>query len=299
MSTGFPVSGGKKVVKMNALVAGKGEETSSGESLDTLEAKLIGCMAKIRDEVVQGIKARFPIKGLEIVAGQAFDSALEKHFDSLLSIWGSKLKRSPLKNNASRESSETSKRSQDFGPSGGFSPQSRIKTSEILESSGRGLTPPPNANSQIGMEEEEKVESLVRDYQKRIDELMLGIKARDSKILELKKEIEKLQKSIEILETQASSPFIYPTSPNSEEVIHIQNQMRSLMEFMRRITPILNKDPKYRIMFLLKRVGKSPISKLGEELGIPPQKLDSLLKELETMKIIRREEDTVFLMDVH
>lgn len=298
MSAGFS-SGGKEVVKMNALVAGKGEEISRGESSDTLEAKLIGCMAKIRDEVVRGITARFPIKGLEMVAGQTFDSALEKHFDSLLSIWGSKPKRSPLKNSASRESSETSKRFQDFGSRSGFSPQSRAGTNNISERSGGGLTPPLNTHSQTDMEGEEKVESLVRDYQKRIDELLLGIKARDSKILELKKEIEKLQKLIELLETQASSPFIYSASPDSEEVVHIQNQMRSLMEFMRRITPILNRDPKYRIMFLLKRVGKSPISKLGEELGIPPQKLDPLLKELETMKIIRREEDTIFLMDVH
>ncbi len=287
------------MVKMNALVAGKGEEVPRAESSDTFEEKLIGWMAKIRDEVVRGITARFPIKGLEMVAGQAFDSALEKHFDSLLSIWGSRPKSSPSKNSDSRESSETSKGSPDFGSRRGFSPQSKAKTNEILERSGGGLTSPLNTHSQIGTEGEEKVESLVRGYQKRIDELLLGIKARDSKILELKKEIEKLQKSIELLEAQSSSPFIYSMSPDSEEVIHIQNQMRSLMEFMRRITPILNKDPKYRIMFLLKRIGKSPVSKLGEELGMPPQKLGPLLKELETMKIVRREGDTVFLMDVH
>jgi hypothetical protein len=128
---------------------------------------------------------------------------------------------------------------------------------------------------------------------------MLAVKARDGRILDQKKDIEKLQNSLNLLERQANSPFVSYPAPNSEEEIQIRSQMQSLMEFMRKITPILEKDPKYKIMFLLKRVGKFDICKLSEDLCIPLKKLNTLVKELETMKIVRREEDTVFLRDIH
>jgi hypothetical protein len=283
------------VGKVKALVAGEGKEVSQEESPDTVEAKLMGCIAKIRNELVQGITVKFPIKGLEMVVGQVFDGAIEKHFDFLLKILD--LKHSPLKEYSSKVESS---KSRIFDSRGYVYSHSKVKVSDVVERSEENVNLSPSTLVQTGAEIDGKIdERVISEYQKRIDELMLGIKARDSKILELKREIEKLQKSLELLQAQASSPFIYSASPKQEEAIHIQNQLRSMMEFMRRITPILNKDPKYKIMFFLKRVGKAPASKLSEELGIPPKELDSLIKELETMKIIRKEEETVFLTDVH
>jgi hypothetical protein len=283
------------VGKVKALVAGEGKEVSQEESPDTVEEKLMGCIAKIRNELVQGITVKFPIKGLEMVVGQVFDGAIEKHFDSLLKILD--LKHSPLKEYSSKVESS---KSRIFDSRGYVYSHSKVKVSDVVERSEENVNLSPSTLVQTGAETDGKIdERVISEYQKRIDELILGIKARDSKILELKREIEKLQKSLELLQAQASSPFIYSASPNQEEAIHIQNQLRSMMEFMRRITPILNKDPKYKIMFFLKRVGKAPASKLSEELGIPPKELDSLIKELETMKIIRKEEETVFLTDVH
>jgi len=283
------------VGKVKALVAGENKEVFREESPDTIEAKLMGCVAKIRNELVQGITMKFPIKGLEMVVGQVFDGAIEKHFDSLLKILD--LKHSPLKDNSSKVESS---KSRIFDSRGYVYSQSKVKVSDAVKRSEENVNLSLDTRVQTGAETVGKIdERVISEYQKRIDELMLGIKARDSKILGLKREIEKLQKSLELLQAQASSPFIYSASPNQEEAIHIQNQLRSMMEFMRRITPILNKDPKYKIMFFLKRVGKAPASKLGEELGIPPKELDSLIKELETMKIIRKEEETVFLTDVH
>nr|MDO8083003.1 hypothetical protein [Candidatus Freyarchaeota archaeon] len=302
MRTRSQIESDKRVEKVNAAVTSSSKEGSQVKFSDTIAVKLIEHMAKIRDEVVQGVTGRFPIKGLEMIVRQVFDSALEKSIDTLLNILDPELKHSPLGNDTSKLAhSSASNQSQNLETHDEVHSQTKINKRKKAGHSETVLKPPEDTHdTKICIKKDEKIDArVVEDHQKRLDKLMLEIKVRDKKILDQKKDIEKLQNALKLSENQANSPFISRPTPDPEEESQIQNQMKSLMEFMRRITPILNKDPKYKIMFFLKRVGKSVISKLSEDLGIPLKKLNRVLKELESMKIIRREEDTVFLMDVH
>ncbi|MEM3588088.1 MAG: hypothetical protein QXO71_12310 [Candidatus Jordarchaeaceae archaeon] len=245
MSTSSLIKGNQRVDKTSAP-ATRNNIASKAGLLDTISVKLIEYMAKFRDELVQGVTARFPIKSLDIVVRQVFDTTLEKRLEDLLHI---------------------------------------VKIPEI------------SLNVQ-NVSNGEKTDAKIEDYKKKIEELVFAIKSRDRKIMEQKKEIEKLQNTLKLLEKQLNSPFLLdPTS--LEEGLHIQKQMQSLMEFMRRITPILNRDLKYKIMFYLKRVGKADINRLSDEFNVSPEELYAPLKELEKMEIIRREENTIYLTDVH
>lgn len=299
MSTGSLIKSGRKQEKSSAAVTGSSKVVSQVESSNTVNVKLIEYMAKLREELAREIKVRFPIKNLDTVVRQVFDNTLEKSFDTLMSTLNLTTKNSLLADDASKKAG-----SQAVNNYQNLDSHDRIQ-SQIKINESKKVEPPLNTSknsedTRSVLELSGKVDVIVvKDYQKRIEELMLAVKSRDRKILDQNKEIEKLQNSLKHLENQMNSPFVSPPTRNPEEGIQIQSQMQSLMEFMRRITPILNKDPKYKIMFFLKRVGKSEINKLGDELGIPPKKLDMLLNELEKMKIIRREEDTIYLIDVH
>jgi predicted transcriptional regulator len=302
MSSGSLIRSSRRVEKGSKSVDGSGKVVSQVESSDALNVKLIEYMAKLRDEVVRGITVRFPIKGMDTVVRQVFDSTLEKSFDSLTCALNFEPKHSLIADDASKVPCFPAvNKYQNLDSQGKIHSQIKINGSKKVEpSAGTLKILEDTCDTQSVLEKAGKIDAkVVKDYQKRIDELMFAIKTRDRKILDQKKEIEKLQNSLNLLEKQVNSPFISPSAHNPEEEIQIQKQMQSLMEFMKRITPILNRDPKYKIMFFLKRIGKSDINKLSEELGIPPKKLNTLLRELETMKIIRREEDNVYLIDVH
>lgn len=293
MSTESMIKSSRRINKAGASFTEKSRVSSRGESSDTINLKLIEHMAKFREEVVQGITSRFPIKGLETVARQVFDITLEKNFDTLLNSLKVTSKDSPVVDAASKTSCPQAINQ----PSSGslLSPMD-IRGTQV-ETSGDILKEKNTHNA--GVLEKAKISGEDKDYQKRIEELMFAIKMRDRKILDQRKEIEKLQESLKLLESQVNAPFISNPAQDLEEGIQIQKQMQSLMDFMRKITPILNRDPKYKIMFYLKRVGKSDIKKLSEELGIPSNEINTHLRELETMKIIRTEGEIVYLTNVH
>ncbi|WXG42152.1 MAG: hypothetical protein WED07_15545 [Candidatus Freyarchaeum deiterrae] len=287
--------------KRYTYVTSSSEAVSQVESSDTIETELIGCMVKIRDELVRGITLRFPIKGLDMVVRQAFDNALQESIDNILSIFGSELEQSsPMHSRSRKAHSSVTGHAQNFDFNDMIPSQTKTKGSRKVEPPGNDLKIPGAApDTKIETEKDENINAkVVKEYQKRIDELMLAVKARDRKILDQKKDIEKLQNSLSLSEKQRDSPFVYTPTPDYEEESQILDQMQSFREFMRRITPILERDPKYRIMFFLKRVRKSDVSKLSEDLCIPLKKLNTLLKELEIMKIIRKEEDAISIMDV-
>lgn len=299
MSTGSTIESSRRVDKANASLTEKSRAGTQIESSDTINVKLTEYMAKLREEVVQGITLRFPIKGLDTVARQVFDRTLEKNFDTFISTLNLTGKSSPIGKNTSKETRSPATNQPNSDSLHEVHPQISINGIKKVETSGNILNLRDTQKTQSILEKAEKSGEKKEDPQKRIDELMFAIKARDRKILEQKKEIEKLQNALAILEKQVNSPFITSPSQNLEEGIQIQRQMQSLMDFMKKITPILNRDPKYKIMFYLKRVGKSDVKKLSEELDIPPNEINTLLKELEIMEIIRRKEDTIYLIDVH
>ncbi|MEM2145320.1 MAG: hypothetical protein QW279_08160 [Candidatus Jordarchaeaceae archaeon] len=296
MSTESMINNSRRIDKASASFTEKSEASSRGESSDTINVKLIEHMAKFREEVVRGITLKFPIKGLETVAREVFDNTLEKNFDNLINALNVTSKNSPIAGVASKKAhpQEINQPS-----SNSLHNPSNIRGTPKIETSGNMLNVKKNTHNTSVLEKTEKSIEKNEDPQKRIEELMFAIKARDRKILDQKKEIEKLQESLELLKQQVNSPFITNPAQDLEEGIQTQKQMQSLMDFMKKITPILNRDPKYKIMFYLKRVGKSGIKKLSEELSIPPNEINTLLRELETMKIIRTEGDIAYLTDVH
>ncbi|MGQ9723419.1 MAG: MarR family transcriptional regulator [Candidatus Jordarchaeum sp.] len=287
---------------MNVSVNVAQKKGSQVEPLDTVDAKLIGHMIKIRDEIVRMVNLRFPIKGLDMVVQQAFDSALAKNSDILWSTLNLETRHSSSRDGMLEETvTSVSNPSQNFDLHSELYSRMRQTLSKIVEyseGSSKISMIQPDVEFDAGKDEEINIR-VIEDYQKRINKLMLAVKARDRKILEQKREIKKLKNSLESLENQTCSPFIYDSTSDPQEKIQIEKQMGSLMEFMRKITPILNKDQKYKIIFFLKRVGKADINKLKSELKIPKSKLNTLIKELETMGIVTRIEDTILLRDVH
>ena len=296
----------KGVDAVSSSAVNGGGEAAKVELCGAIEEKLIGHMARIKDEVVSSVMRRFPIKGLDMVIRQAFDSALQRSFDALFSVLGSELKNSPLPD-AFGGSDSAVGQPDNFDLHADIYSQMRKTIGKIVEYSKRfseiptvdGDTQSDHEDNVVDVKIVEEYQEKIEEYQKKIDKLVLAIKVRDRKISELKNEVNRLREALKLMEKQSYSPFLPAPTPGSQEEILLQRQMQGLMEFMRKITPILRRDPKYKILFYLKRVGKIDFGKLSQDLSIPPEKLNTLLEELEAMNVVKRSGDKVQLRDVY
>ena len=297
----------ERVGKVSASAVDGSGEVAKVDLCGAIEEKLIGHMARIKDEVVSSVMRRFPIKGLDMVIRQAFDSALQRSFDALFSVLDSELKTSPLPDTLGGVSDSAVGQPENFDLHADIYSQMRKTIGKIVEYSKRfSEIPTVDVDTQSDHEDNivdvkivEEYQEKIEEYQKKIDKLVLAIKVRDRKISELKNEVNRLREALKLMEKQAYSPFLPALTPGSQEEILLQRQMQGLMEFMRKITPILKRDPKYKILFYLKRVGKIDFGKLSQDLSIPPEKLNTLLEELEAMNVVKMSGDKVQLRDVY
>nr|MDO8077890.1 hypothetical protein [Candidatus Freyarchaeota archaeon] len=154
--------------------------------------------------------------------------------------------------------------------------------------------PKVSADVQIHVENGAVGTQTIERYRKKIDKLLSEIKIRDEKIQEQKRKIEKLEHRLRFLEHQVHSLLTCDSTFGKTFKIEREN----LTEFMWRITSILKSDPKYKLVYFLNREGKSDICKLSHHLGVPLERLNSLLGELEAMNIVEKAGKTVLLKNL-
>ncbi|MEM3593178.1 MAG: hypothetical protein QXS27_00450, partial [Candidatus Jordarchaeaceae archaeon] len=97
---------------------------------------------------------------------------------------------------------------------------------------------------------------------------------------------EESQKLIKTLGEQREnySPFVYAS--RDEEIIHLRGQVEGLTRIIDRIKPLIETDPRYKIIVFVGNKGKTTIGEVISALGLNEQKLGRLLKELKKLEII-------------
>lgn len=110
---------------------------------------------------------------------------------------------------------------------------------------------------------------------------------------------EESQKLIKTLGEQREnySPFIYAS--RDEEIIHLRGQVEGLTRIIDRIKPLIETDPRYKVIIFVGNKGKTTTKEVSIALGLNEQKLSRLLKELKKLEIINIDTNGEIYLNTH
>ena len=132
-----------------------------------------------------------------------------------------------------------------------------------------------------------------KEFRKKMDQLILEIKIRDKKLKEKEREIEALRKRLEILEQQNMPPFVeswgVDGSYGEEEIKQLQDRVKRWEIIWQKMKPLFGRDPKFKTLFILQRLGSISIRNLSQALGLDTNYTTTILRELQESGFVRVE----------
>ena len=252
--------------------------------------KLVNELTLMRENIIRKVKNRLPMKGIDIIIKQAFDETVVKNLEGIKklllgAIHGeTKTIKTPKEDTEKQlESSKTLKKTS--------SPQHKPE----IDISQKGF-PALKERDNTEVSPQRKSGSYVlneKELRKKIDQLILEIKIRDKKLREKEKEIEALRKSLEILEQQNMPPFVeswgVDGSYGEEEIKQLQDRVKRWEIIWQKMKPLFGRDPKFKTLFILQRLGSISIRNLSQALGLDTNYTTTILRELQESGFVRVE----------
>ncbi len=271
-------------------------ESSSNSKFSTEQLKFIKKLTSMRESIINKVKNRFPMKGIDAIIKQAFDESvtrnleeIKKHFSETFHDKSRKTQTendpgTKLRNNETSEGELNNlhiksdlKRSED----------NSIKLKDLNRTDSFSMHPTKSSN----------FDSIEEDYQKKVDQLILEIKSRDKNLKEKEEQIEILKNRLELLEQQNMPPFLENWKIGKEygkqEIEQLQAQIRRWEILWQKFKPLFGKDPKFRTLFILQRLGSISINNLSKALKLDSNQTKTLLQELQESSFIIVEGDNV------
>nr|MDO8079548.1 hypothetical protein [Candidatus Freyarchaeota archaeon] len=240
------------------------------EQLQTLTKKYLG-------EMVNKVSAMFPMRGLKEVLRFQCNEFASNLFRAILTVLEKKEEEAGEEKEKNKIYQELKKQLRN----------TLKKMVENIEKWGKPL-------GEKEHEEETSIETVAPISQKVAEKLIVGgVKAEQKQSFpELKEKgedavmKEESQKLIKSLGEQREkySPFIY--SSGEEEIIHLRGQVEGLTRIIDRIKPLVETDPRYKVIVLIGSREKITTEELGDSLGLTAGKLSRLLKELRKLEMI-------------
>lgn len=224
---------------------------AQSEETNPAAQKVIELLAPVRERIIRSLLSRFPMRGLEQMLREAFDTAVSENlclFSSLISQKEEEEK-SRGKEEKKEEKDESLKKAV-------------LNAKELLKS-------PPA--------EEEALESLKEDVsrlRKEVDRLILELKVRDRKIKEQEKLLEKMRAVNEDgLLTVLLGGSVFQADQET-------------LSFWKHVGAFLEKEPKIKILRLLIHLKELSLEKLYQSTGIQKQLVARYLDEMKEAGLI-------------
>ncbi|MBS7247769.1 MAG: hypothetical protein QXX18_03130 [Candidatus Jordarchaeales archaeon] len=216
--------------------------------------KIVELLAPVREQVIRCILARFPMRGLEQILRETFDSAVIENMMLFSSLINSATQEGggELNEHQLREKRE----------------EKQLKAA-MLEA--KELLRNPSSES------EEREESLKEDLsrlKKEIDRLILELKIKDRKLRRQEKLLEKLRA---IAENGLVIPVLENNLPSNPEII----------SFWKRVSDFLEKDPKFKILRLLLSVKEATVNGIYQSVGTQREMVAKCLEEMKNANLIK------------
>ena len=257
---------------------------------DEERKKLINELTVMRESIIRTVKNRFPMKGIDIIIKQAFDEAVVKNLEEI----------KKLLLGAIRGETKTIKTPKEDAEKQLGSSETLKKTSSLQHKPETGISqedfPAPRKGDSTEASPQAKSGGYVlneKEFRKKIDQLILEIKMRDKKLKEKEREIEALRKRLEILEQQNMPPFVeswgVDGSYGEEEIKQLQDRVKRWEVIWQKMKPLFGRDPKFKTLFILQRLGSISIRNLSQALGLDTNYTATILRELQESGFVRVE----------
>ncbi len=215
--------------------------------------KLIELLAPVKEHVIRNILARFPMRGLEQILRETFDSAVTENielFSSFINSTPPEGGRDPSKHQSQKEQE------------GGQLKAAMLEAKELLKN-------PPSESEEKGEPLKEDLSRLKRE----IDRLVLELKIKDKKLREQEKLLEKLR----VIAENGLIPVFENTSSSNIEV----------RSFWKRLGEFLEKDPKFKILRLLVGVKEANVDSIYKSVGTHRELVAKCLEEMKNANLIK------------
>lgn len=293
------------VLKTNntkSLEAGKDKSGLTAQSdkysnFDSEQLKLINELSPMRESIIKSVVNRFPMKGLDTIIKQAFDEAVARNLREIKNHFLKPLQEKPQKHKTEEiqnKQLKTDKKSEE--------PPNEIQNEPDSKRSVDNLTESKNSNmansSSTESTKSRNSNSIVDDYQKKVEQLILEIKVRDKKLKESEAQIGNLKHQLEILEQQNMPPFLENwklenEQHGEEDVKHLQSQIKRWELLWQKMRTYFEGDPKFKTLFILQRLGSISIKNLSQALNLDSNQIEPLLRELRESSFIVLDGDTL------
>lgn len=242
-------------------------------------------------EMVNRVSAMFPMRGLREVLSFQSNEFATNLFQAILTILEKK------EQEVGEEKGKNKKAYQELKK------QLKHTLKKMVENIEKWGTP----LEEIEQGEETSGEIIAPLSQKVAEKLIIGGVKEEQKqsfpILREKGEdtvmTEESQKLIKTLGEQREnySPFIYAS--RDEEIIHLRGQVEGLTRIIDRIKPLIETDPRYKVIIFVGNKGKTTTKEISNALGLNEQKLSRLLKELKKLEIINIDTNGEIYLNTH
>ncbi|MBS7287908.1 MAG: hypothetical protein KIH01_03985 [Candidatus Freyarchaeota archaeon] len=227
---------------------------SQNGEVDSRAQKIMELLAPVKEQVVRGILARFPMRGLEQILRETFDSAIVENLEVFSSLLNSTLQ------GCGGEVSEPKPQAKQEGD--------RLKAA-MLEAKDF-LKAPTQESEEISESLKENISRLKGE----VDRLILELKIRDRKI----REQERLLKKMRSLVENGLIPIFEGASSTADP---------ELLSFWRRVGGFLEKDPKFKILRLLVNMKELTFERICQSVGMQKQLVARCLEEMKDADLIK------------
>ena len=273
----------------------KASQESSNETVESEAQRIIEQLSPVREQLVRSILSRFPMRGLEQILREAFDSAVTENISIFSSLLSTELpQEATLPEAAPPENSQSLHSRQSIQQDLQVALPEKSQYADMQGDTLKSITLEKANNfekaiSEGKISEREDVESEVSRLRKEIDRLVLELKVRDRKIREQERLIANMKA---MAEQGALKPSLGQLKP-SLAAIHPSHE--TLQSLWSRINKLLEKDPKFKILRLLMIAHDLTLDKIYQTLGVPKQLVARYLEELKDAGLIQVIGDTVSL----
>lgn len=265
---------------------------SNSSRLSSEQLKIINQFSHLRESIINSVKNKLPMKGIDAIIKQAFDEAVIRNMEIIQKSFSTNLPDKSLKTQAEDSPKEKFR---------------NYENSEELQDHQHGINVERGGNLEktktsdrinaFPTEPKSAASNLKEDFQKRIDQLILEIKTRDKELKEKEEEIKTLKGRLEILEQQNMPPFLENWTMREEygeeDIKYLHNQIRLWEILWQKLKTFLGEDPKFKTLFILQRLGSISVENLSKALNLDFSQTETILQELKEYKFIILDKDIV------
>ncbi|MEM3586414.1 MAG: hypothetical protein QXO71_03735 [Candidatus Jordarchaeaceae archaeon] len=269
-------------------------QNSKYSNLDSEQLKLINELSPMRESIVKSVLSRFPMKGLDTIIKQAFDEAVVKNLRDAKKLFSKTLLEKPQ--NPKPEGSQDKQLKQDKAED----TVNKIQNEEHVKKP-VGSQPAKRSEesgvSLVDSTKDKSSDSMVEDYKKRIEQLILEIKIRDKKLKQNEEIIRTLKQQLELLEQQNMPPFLeswrLEEESREEDINQLKSQIRRWEILWQKMKTFFEGDPRFKTLFILQRLGSISIKNLSQALNLESGQIEPIIRELQESHCIILDGDIV------